>query len=138
MEDHLVAQIRAEFTEEELPGGVHAMTSLGIGPKVAAPKRPYIVWKELATNDYPEVSETSDVENRVFQIFVYDHKGDFARINSYLNRIKRRVKGMAPFEADGHRCSGSSWGGKSGNIADDGYDSGVRYGTARFTVSPPP
>lgn len=81
MEDHLIATIKALFTAEELPGGVHAMTSLGIGPKAPLPERPYIVWREMNTVDYDEVSDTSDVEQRSFQIYIYDYLGDFSRIN---------------------------------------------------------
>lgn len=140
MEAYLVSQLEDLFPSGELSGGIYSMTSLGIGPHLAVPERPYLVWKELSTVEYPSVSELSDVEQRSFQIFVYDYKGDFTRINNYLARIKRLVKGMAPFEFVDeddvlHRCTGSSWGGMSALIADDGYDSGARYGIARFTVS---
>lgn len=133
--EKLVSEITSEFTAEELPGGLYEMSSLGIGPNEPVPDRPYIVYKELPSIEIPEVSETSDVEHRIFQIFVYDYKGDFTTINQYLHRIKRRVKAMAPFNENGTRCSGSVWGGMSGTIVSDGYDSSVRYGIARFTVS---
>jgi hypothetical protein len=137
MENYLAFKIQEEFSPQEIPGGFHEMSSLGIGPEVAVPERPYIVYKELPSVEYVEVAEQSNVELRSFQIFVYDHRGDFSRINQYLRRIKQVVKQMAPFEYEGSRCSGVLWGGMSGYVVDDGYDSNTRYGIARFTVSDP-
>lgn len=115
-------------------------SSLGLGEHVAVPMRPYMVWKENPDLEHPEVSETSHARTRSFNIYVYDWKGDFTRINRILAAVKVLVKGMAPFvvtvedEAD-IRCSGSKWNGLSQNLVDDGYDSCCRYGNATFTVS---
>lgn len=115
-------------------------SSLGLGENVAVPVRPYMAWKENADLEHPEVSETSHARTRSFNLYVYDWKGDFSRINRILGRLKVLVKGMAPFVVvvdgeDDIRCSESKWGGLSPNLLDDGYDSCCRYGTATFTVS---
>lgn len=111
-------------------------SSLGLGPNVPVPARPYIVWNEFTDVVHQAVRETSNARDRIFQIYVYDYKGDFTRINAIVKELRRLVKGMAPFTTEaGVRCSESLWGGMSGNITDDGYDSCARFGRATFTVS---
>ena len=142
MEDHLAQaiqndpDIQAFFGERLADEWFFASSSLGLGENEPVPPRPYIVWNELTDVVHQAVRETSNARNRNFQIFVYDYKGDFTRINQILKELRRLVKGMAPFTTDdGVRCSESLWGSMSGNITDDGYDSCVRFGTAVFTVS---
>ena len=113
---------------------------LGVGDEPADPPKPYMIYGELPGFAYQTVRETSNAGQRNFQFFVYDEKGDFSRINAILRHLERIVKGMAPFEhtdTDGvlWRCSESVWTGISGTTPDPQYDSSVRYGTARFTVS---
>lgn len=113
-----------------------ASSSLGLGPNLPIPDRPYIVVNELTDRVHQEVKETSHARDRNFQIFVYDHKGDFTRINKILEDLRDVVKGLAPFEApDGTWCSASEWGGISGQATDDAYDSVVRFGNLKLTVN---
>lgn len=111
-------------------------SSLGIGPNAATPDRPFVVWNELPSFAFPEVRGTSNAERRSFTWYVYDFMGDYLRINAILREIRRIVKGIAPVQLqDGTRVSESLWAGMSENIASDGYDSSVRFGTGRFVVS---
>lgn len=137
MEGHLVQTILADPAIAEIVGDrFYASGSLGEGPNPAQPQKPWMAWTELPSAPYREVQKTSNSQLRLFQIFVYDDKGDYERINRILSICRRIVKSMYPFETeDGVRCSGSEWGGFSGNIVDDGYDASVRFGIARFTVS---
>lgn len=114
----------------------YASSSLGLGENPPVPPRPYMVWNELTDLVHQEVRETSDARNRNFQWFVYDHKGDFTRINEILADLRSLVKGMGDFTTeDGIRCSESHWSGISGQATDDGYDSAVKFATVRFTVN---
>lgn len=150
MEDHLATAIQTDepiaafFKVDDIADGdprppeewFFASSSLGLGENVPVPTRPYIVWKELPDVVHQAVRETSHARDRNFQLFVYDHKGDFTRINAIMKELRRLVKGIAPFTTeDGTRCSESLWGGVSDSITDDGYDSCVRFGMATFTVS---
>lgn len=113
-----------------------ASSALGIGDNLPVPPRPYIVTNELTDLVHVAVKETSDSRNRNFQWFVYDHKGDFTRINEILHALRPLVKEIAPFRAsDGTWCSDSHWSGISGQSTDDGYDSCVKFATVRFTVN---
>lgn len=113
---------------------------LGEGGIPAEIEKPYMQWAELEPLIHREVRKTSNSKTRTFQLFIYDDKGDFTRINRILRHLERIVKAMGPFEftdEDGtvHWCSESDWAGISGSMTDDQYHTTVRYGTARFTVS---
>lgn len=130
------AAIAAHFVEREISEWWFASSSLGLGPNIESPVKPYIVWNEGPDFVHHSVSETSNARNRIFRFYVYDDKGDFTRINAILEEIRRVAKNMAPFVTpDGIRCSASRWDGISGQIPDDGYDASTRFGTLRLTVS---
>lgn len=147
MEEHLTKQI----VEDEAVAGFflddddevrpeadwwYGATSLGLGENKPVPRRPYMVWNEAEELIHQEVKETSNAKTRRFHIYIYDHKGDFTRINAIIKKLEARIKAMAPFVTEaGVRCSQSNWEGASRNIADDGYDSCCRFVTATFTVS---
>lgn len=143
VEDYIAAEVIGDVPVQTLMGDARpaeewyfAASALGEGDHPETPDVPYIVWNELATQPFQEVSETSDAQWRVFTLWVYDEEGNFARINEVLNELRRIVKAMAPFTAsDGVRCSSARWDGISGNITDQGYHQNVRFGTARFMVS---
>lgn len=130
--------LNSEFSErrEEQPW-FYSAGSLGIGPNVAVPERPYIVQNELPSIPYQAVKRTSNAKARYLTFYVYDEKGgDYSRINRILSHLERIFKSLAPFVApDGTRCSDIELQGFSGRIPDDGYDSEVRFATVRFTVS---
>jgi hypothetical protein len=113
--------------------------ALGEGDNFEIPEFPYVVYNELPSSPFQEVSETSNAEMRIYTFYVYDELGDYGRINLILREIRRIVKGMVPFTVveDGttFRCSYSRWDGVSQRITDPDQHSGVRFGTARFTVS---
>lgn len=147
MEDYLAQQISecepitSQFVDDQgdprpFESWFFESSSLGIGPNLPVPQRPYIVWNEGDDFVHQVVRNTSNARDRTFRIYVYDYKGDFSRINSILEALRDLVKQMAPFTTeDGVRCSDSLWVGISGRFLDDGYDSSTRFGTARFTVS---
>jgi hypothetical protein len=125
-----------DATQRPIEDWWYASSSLGLGPNIPVPRRPYIVHNELTDTVHQEVRETSNARDRPFQFYVYDHKGDFTRINNILNDLRDVVKGMAPFLApDGTWCFDALWVGISGQVTDDGYDSGTKFATVRFTVS---
>lgn len=114
----------------------YEVTSLGIGPNLPVPQRPYIVWNEGPDFVHQEVRETSNARDRNIALYIYDFKGDFTRINRILANLRTVVKGIAPFVADdGTRCSEALWRGISAKFADDGYDSCTRYASIQLTVS---
>jgi hypothetical protein len=144
MEDHLAqtimndAEMQAFFQAGRDPfDWFYASSSLGNGDNPAVPTKPYVVWNELPAVAYQQVKKLSDAQLRTFNLYVYDEKGDFTRINAMLRVLRRIVKvDLDHFQLeDGTRCSASEWVGISGNIEDDGYDAIVRFGTARFTVN---
>ena len=145
MEAHLVTSfatdepLAAHFGEREPEDWIYATSSLGMGENEASPEPPFLIWNELTSSAYREVAELSNAELRNFQIFVHDYKGDYTRIGLILRDVRRIVKAMAPFQVtlDGvtYRCSQSDWMGISGSLVDPQYDTSVKYGLARFTVS---
>lgn len=112
-------------------------SSIGLGEGEVVPPRPYIVWNEGPEFVHQAVRETSRSSWRTFRFYVYDHKGDFTRINQILTRISHLTSAMADFvTTDGQqRVSETLWQGRSQQITDDGWDSCCRYGSVRFTVS---
>lgn len=128
--------VAEHFDSRPIEEWYFASSSLGLGENAPIPDRPYIVVNELTDRVHQEVRETSHSRTRNFQIFVYDHKGDFTRINKILEDLRDVVKGLAPFSApDGTWCSASLWGGISGQATDDAYDSVVRFGNVQLTVN---
>ncbi len=113
-----------------------AASSLGLGDNLPVPDRPYIVWNELADNEHAEVRETSDSRTRFLQWYVYDHPGDYTRIDQILLLLKRRIKAIGDFTTpDGFVCMQSEWNGTSGQIPSDGYDSCTKFGSSQHTVN---
>lgn len=126
-----------------LPSGLRApsdwwfaASSVGIGPNVPDPPKPWMAWNELPSTPFAEVSETSDAQTRVFAIYAYGHRGDPETIYAILQQARRITKVMAPFVLpDGTRCSASTWDGISGILPSDDHDGICRFGTVRFVVS---
>lgn len=114
----------------------YQMSSVGLGEDQPVPDRWYMVWNEGSEYVHQAVRETSNAKDRTIRFYVYDHKGDFTRINKVLEHLERIVKTMGAFTTDdGYRVSESLWLGASQLFNDDGWNSCCRYGTARFTVS---
>lgn len=141
MEDVLVttlaadAELLAVFDPRPPEQWLFQASSLGEGDNPSVPEFPYIVWNELPSTPFTEMRKESNAEMRAFTIYVYDLKGDFTRINQILSIVRRITKEMVPFVSGAVRCLDSVWGGMSGLITDDRYDSNVRFGTVRFKVN---
>lgn len=152
MEDDLTAYIETALTtdaeiaaifdqtrsgaERDVEDWYYASSSLGLGENPAVPDYPYMVWNEGNDVPFREVEKATNATRRNFRFYVYDHKGDFTRINSALRLVRNRIKLMAPFVTEeGIKCHESKWLGLSGNLVDDGYDACLRYGFGEFTVS---
>lgn len=130
------AEMQAFFDPRGPESWYFVASSLGEGENPERPEHPFVIWNELPDRTYDEVRKASNARMRSFNITVQDDKGDFTRINNILYVIRRIVKEMSPFHLeDGTICTDSLWGGISGNFTDPQYDSGLKFGIARFTVS---
>lgn len=115
---------------------LYSSGAVGEGSNPEIPEFPYVVYNELPSAPHFSVKETSNSENRFFTFHVYDHMGDFTRINDILSRLRTKFKNIAPFRTtSGGWCSDVEWQGVSGRIQDAGYHSGVRFATVRFTYN---
>lgn len=138
MEQHITTfpSVVAHFSGRDVKDWWYESSSLGLGPNEPVPERPFIVVNELPDFVHRTVEETSHARDRNFQIFVYDERGTFTRINAIMESLREAVKAMAPFTTDGGiRCSQAVWAGISGQIPNDGYDSGTKFASVQLTVS---
>ena len=141
LESDVVLSALFDSRQTETPW-LYSSSSVGIGENPEIPEFPYVVYNELPSAPYQEVRKISHSQQRLFTFYVYDEMGDYARINTVLQEIRRILKDLAPFEIKpnaeypaGLRCSDVRWDGISSRIVDDGHHAGVRFGTARITVS---
>ncbi|HEU5091128.1 MAG TPA: hypothetical protein VFT30_00495, partial [Nitrospira sp.] len=92
-------EVLAELFVSDGEVRIYAASSLGEGEHPEMPTKPYLVWNELPSTSFQEVSETSDAEARTYTFTVYDDLGVFERIDKALKQIRSLVKSMAPFRS---------------------------------------
>lgn len=144
MEEYLAAtltqdaELQAFFGVRPPEDWFYLASSLGEGEVPQMPTKPFVIYNELPDRPYDDMRRSSTTFSRMrsWNITVQDFKGDFTRINNILIVVRRIVRGMTPFQLpDGTIGVDSVWGGISGNLTDEQYDSCLKFGVARFTVN---
>lgn len=137
MRQLLHASLLAEEDEDFTIGDrIYQSGSLGVGTTPAKPQVPFLMYKELVSQPYAAVRETSRAKARYFQFFVYDEPGSYLRIERILQIVRENVLLLvAQVSPSGVRCIDVEWQGESGDIPDPELNTILRIGTARFTVS---
>ena len=122
---------------EDCGGRFYQSSSVGIGGVPANPDRPYCLFMELPSIPFQEVRHTARAVNRIFQVFVYDERGDFTRIDNILAAVRETILGLV-LEVDtstGARCIESLWTGDSQDITDDQHDTSAKFSLFQLTSS---
>lgn len=111
-------------------------SALGVGDVPESPEFPWLAYSELPSSPYFAVKETSRAKARTFQFFVYDERGSFLRIELILGLVRETLLSLvAQVSPSGARCTDVEWQGESSEISDPDFNSNLKIGTARFTVS---
>lgn len=120
---------------QDCDGRFYASGTLGIGNVPANPDRPYCMYTQLPANAYQEVRKTSTATLRFFQFYVYDDRGDFARIDNILAAVRETIPGLVDKvdTSNGATCIEAIWTGESPDIADDQHDTNVKFGSFQLT-----
>lgn len=121
--------------QEDCGGRFYASGSLGIGDTPANPERPYCLFIELPSVPFQEVRKTARATNRFFQVFVYDDRGDYARIDNILAAVRETILGLVLQEdaSTGARCIESIWTGDSQDLTDDQHDTSYKFSLFQLT-----
>lgn len=120
---------------EDCSGRMYQAGALGIGDAPANPDRPYALITELPSVPFQEVRKTAHPANRFFQFWVYDDRGDFARIDNILLAVRETILGLeSQVDAStGARCIGVLWTGDSQDIPQDQQDTNAKYSLFQLT-----
>lgn len=109
---------------------------LGTDGIPADPKKPYIQYNELQSFSQRSVRETSTARNRFFQIFVYDIRGSYTRINDALDIVDEALKGLVGKRSTtGVLCMDAFVTGRSRELEDAQYDAFTKFTTVEFMAS---
>lgn len=115
---------------------VYQSSSLGVGDVPPDPPKPYILYTELPSDPYRAVQETSRAKARYFQVYVYDDRGSFVRIERILAFIRETLLSLiGAVSPSGVRCTDVQWQGESGDISDVELDANSKFGNVRFVAS---
>jgi hypothetical protein len=115
---------------------VYQSSSLGVGDVPPEPQKPYVLYTELPSDPYLAVRETSRAKARFFQVYVYDNRGSFVRIERILALIRETLVSLnGTVSPSGVRCTDVQWQGESGDISDEEYDANSKFGNVRFVAS---
>lgn len=66
------------------------------------------------------------VRSQSREVWVHDEPGDYTRIDEVLDAIEKNAENLLQFESDGWRIMSLEWGGRSGDLADDGFRTATR------------
>lgn len=115
---------------EDCGGRLYPSGSLGFGNNPEDPPVPYALLMQLPATEYTEVRFTASAVDRFFQIYVYDDRGDYGRIDNILGAVRETILGLESKEdtATGARCIGSIWSGESQDLLDAEHDVVFKYG----------
>jgi hypothetical protein len=120
----------------EVDGRIYQSSSLGVGDVPPEPEKPYILYTELPSDPYQAVSETSRAKARYFQVYVYDNRGSFLRIERILALIRETLVGLSGVVSpSGVRCTDVQWQGESSDLSDEEYNANSKFGNVRFVAS---
>lgn len=124
MRETIVAEVEAAL----LPAGVPPEAVVQAESFDDLPIRPFVVvrWG-------PTAPGMGKVERPTVDFWVHDVKGDYSRIDRLLGLIQDRLEALAPMRANPGYIQDVHWDGNSGDLADDGYDTIVRYSSYTLT-----
>jgi hypothetical protein len=115
---------------------IYQASSLGVGDVPPEPQKPYVLYTELPSDPFVAVRETSRAKARFFQVYVYDDRGSFLRIERILALIRETLVSLVgAVSPSGVRCTDVLWQGESGEITDEEYDANSKFGNVRFVAS---
>lgn len=137
MKQLLYSRLQADAELAEVVGDrIYESSALGVGDVPASPAKPYILYTELPSSPYRDVRETSRAKARIFQIWCYDERGSFIRIERVLALVRETLLGsVAEVSPSGARCTDVEWQGESSDIVDVPLDSNAKFVLIRFTAS---
>lgn len=130
--------LQAAFLSTEKLGGatprIYQAGSLGVDPIPSFPEKPFLVVRELPSQKYSQVKETSTAHRHTFQIWGYDERGSYTDIDDYMHLAEISLCSLAGVVSpSGNRCLGVDWLGVSQDFSDDTYDAIVRYGNVQIS-----
>lgn len=109
---------------------VYQASSLGVDDVPPDPMKPFIVWRELPSTYYQEVSDTSRATRHTYSVYIYDFRGSYSRINDIGAAIREHLKTLEGFRTpEGVLCTRAAWLGMSQTFGDEQYEANVRYAT---------
>lgn len=111
----------------------YALGEVGIPDK---PDFPFILIGELPAFPARNKPKTSRALTHFIQVYVYDHKGSYVRIEAILELVRELVLALeGEMSASGSRCLGVGWDTTSQDYDDDNYDAFVKHITFSITGS---
>jgi len=115
---------------------IYQSSSLGVGDVPPEPAKPYVLYTELPSDPYRAVQETSRAKARFFQVYVYDNRGSFLRIERILALIRETLVSLTgAVSPSGVRCTDVQWQGESSDVTDEELDANSKFGNVRFVAS---
>lgn len=115
---------------------IYQSSSLGVGDVPPEPAKPYVLYTELPSDPFQAVRETSRAKARYFQVYVYDERGSFLRIERCLALIRETLVSLVgTVSPSGVQCTDVLWQGESSDITDAEFDANSKFGNVRFVAS---
>lgn len=113
---------------------VWSRTSLGVDDIPPDPVKPFAIVTAQPSTVHQAVQDTSNAQGTPFQVYVYDTKGGYTRIDEVLEALVPVVKDLAGQRSpSGAYCIGSRWEGFSQDMFAEEYDAAMRFATFRLT-----
>lgn len=134
----LIYQALSEAQEiiDEVGDRIYQSSALGTSDIPADPEPPYIMYSFLPANRYREVRETSKAKAHVCQVWVYDERGSFIRIERILGIVDQTVEALAgAISPSGAICLEVEARGWSGDLPPTTSGKNQKFTTFRITAS---
>lgn len=122
--------------DEEVKGRVVQGGSLGTDDIESRPELPFVLWREMGSTSVRQVFESSRSKIHTFNLYVYDYRGDYTRIDRILREMEELIRPLAGQRSpSGARCIGSEWVLISQASEDETYDAIFKFGSVQLTGS---
>lgn len=100
----------------------------------AVPQLPFLSIRQMPSQRFREVRELSTANRQTYQIYFYDVRGGYTRIDEMARMAQSFLEGnVGTVSPSGARCLGCEWLSVSQDFTDEQYDAIVRFGTAQLT-----
>ena len=93
------------------------------------PVRPFVLYRMGGDTTRMQDADVPLLADNVVQVWVYDDPGSYARIEQYLDEMRKRLPGQVIGVPNAHACV---WGGTSGELADDEFKCAVKFANLKL------